>query len=49
MPKTLPPIPLKKDLDDYIEYKKLKTGTSFSQFMRDLLRASMEKDKRKNK
>ena len=49
MPKTLPPIPLPKDSNEWVEEYKLRTKTSASQLVRDLVRAAMEKDKRKNK
>jgi hypothetical protein len=49
MPRTLPPIPLPKDSDEWIEEYKLRTKTSASQIVRNLVRVAMEKDKRKNK
>ena len=45
----LPPIPLSKDADEWIEEYKLRTKTSASQIVRDAIRVAMEKDKRKNK
>tara|TARA_R110000796_G_scaffold158544_1_gene275232 strand:+ start:203 stop:409 length:207 start_codon:yes stop_codon:yes gene_type:complete len=49
MPRTLAPTRLTRDIDLWLEEKKIETDTSFSQIARDALRVAMEKDKRKNK
>ena len=47
MPRTLAPTRLTRDIDLWLEEKKIETDTSFSQIARDALRVAMEKDKRK--
>tara|TARA_R110000787_G_scaffold62863_1_gene141937 strand:- start:2520 stop:2669 length:150 start_codon:yes stop_codon:yes gene_type:complete len=49
MPRTLAPIKLPKDIDEWLEEYKLKTDIPYSQIAKNALRVAMEKDKRKNK
>jgi|TARA_R110000803_G_scaffold38381_1_gene82908 hypothetical protein len=47
MSHTLAPLKIPKDLHEWIEAKKAKTGSSYSVIQRDAMRLEMDRDKRK--